>query len=177
MKKTITAIAALCLALFIAGCASGPSPVMVEVQGARTTRPDTLVGAASNADKNTSETRAKAQIVSALTSITRNMLSDFKAGGGNAVASDALEVAIIQALGRSRLSGIEKAKQLEEKKKGKTPATWWTVLYLNKASAQQEIKQIETALKGNIPGASSFSTDTFFERRFQEASAREWVSN
>ena len=171
MKKIIAVIAALSLALFVVGCAStGPSPGMTEVQNARSNKPsDTLVGVSSNADKAKSENSARSQLIRALSSIAKNIATDYKAAGG--AGGDALEPEFIQAVARVQLSGIETAKQHQEKKE------WWTVYYLDKVSAQKAIKQAEASAKEKVPAASAFNSDAYFEKAFKDAANREWASN
>lgn len=170
MKKIIGVIAAISLTLFAASCAStGPSPGMLDVQNARTNKPnDTLVGVASNTDKAQSETRARSQITRALTFIARSIVVDYKAAGG--AGADALEVELNQAVARSRPS-VETAKQHLEKKE------WWTVYYLEKDGAQKEIKTAEAAAKANVPAAAAFNSDAYFEKAFKEAANREWLAS
>ena len=170
MKKIVMGIAALSLALFVAGCASGPSAGMQDVQDARRSRPDNvLAGVASSEDKARSESQARSQLTRALSSIAKNIASDYRSAGG--AGADALETEFIQAVARVQISGIETAKQHQEKK------VWWTVYYLNKSAAQSAIKSAEAAAKANVPAAAAFNSDTYFEARFREAAGREWAAS
>jgi hypothetical protein len=186
MKKIIVLILAVCLTVVFIGCAS-KNPA-TEAQGglpewvlrARNSAPeDVLVGvgtarlATTNQSMNTSETRARAQIVRAMDSMVRDMMNDYTAANevdpGVAVA---FQEQVTRSLAQASLSGARIVEQNSDRE-----GAWWTVVYLNKADVSREISQANAAARLAGPAAIAFDALERMDNAFDRAARENWFEN
>lgn len=171
MKKIFGIIAVLCAMLVLAGCAttSGPDPVQAGAQNAISGKPsNVLVGSAIDANQTASEQKARGQIVMAIANIARNMADDYAAASGaNATDASNFRREFTAASGTIPLSGLTRAFREQDRKK-----VWYTVIYYNKDNVLRDLKQAESKAKAAVPSMAGFSSDTYFEKRFQEAASK-----
>jgi len=188
MKKFVGVVLMLSLALAFMGCGSqaaanpaGQSGGMPEwVRKARRSAPeDVLVGigsaklATTNQSMNTSETRARAQIVRAMNSMVSNMIEDYTASSEmDPSVAVAFNQEITTSLARARLTGA-----VIEDQNVEPDGTWWTVIYLNKANVVNEINQAQAAAKLAVPAALAFNAESRMEEKFKAAATEDWVGN
>jgi len=188
MKRMVGAVLVLIMALAFAGCGSQPAANTAEQSGgmpewvrkARRSAPeDVLVGigsaklATTNQSMNTSEARARAQIVRAMNSMVSNMIQDFTASSEiDPNAALAFQQEITTSLSRAQLTGA-----VIEDQNVDADGTWWTVIYLNKANVVKEINQAQAAAKLAVPAAAAFMADRQMEEKFRDAAEEDWVGN
>jgi hypothetical protein len=185
MKKRIIAgiTAILCLLLMLAGCKSGPASAAEGgipdwVLKARRDAPEGVIvgiGTAKmptkNQSMNTSETRAKAQIVRAMQSMVSNMIEDYTVSSEiDPSTAVAFQQEITVALARANLSGAPIVEQNADK-----DGAWWTVIYFDKSQATREISTAQ-ALSRLAPayGAAMLAEDRMAEQ-FEKAAKEDWV--
>ena len=186
MKKVIMGIAALCLLLMFFGCASdkpatgsqGGMPDWV-LKARRDAPEDVIVGigsaklATTNQSMNTSETRARTQIVRAMNSMVSNMIEDYTASSEiDTSAAVAFQQEITVSLARSQLSGARVIEQNSDR-----DGNWWTVIYYNRSQASRDINQAQAAAKLAVPAALAFNAEARMDEKFKEAAQAEWFGD
>jgi len=183
MKKLSGVVFAVCLVLILAGCKSGPASAAEGgmpdwVLKARRDAPeDVIVGigtakmATTNQSMNTSETRARAQVVRAIQSMVSNMIEDYTVSSEvDTSAKVAFQQEITVALGRASLSGARIVEQNADR-----DGAWWTVIFFDKSQASREISTAQ-ALSRLAPsyGAAMLAEDRMAEA-FKQAAQEDWV--
>ena len=186
MKKLSGVVFAVCLVLILAGCASEkpatgaqggkPDWVMKAENDARA-QEDVIVGigvaslATTNQSMNTSETRARAQIVRAMQSMVSNMIEDYTVSSEvDPSAVLAFQQEITVSLARANLSGARIIAQNADQS-----GAWWTVVVFNKSQASREISSAQ-ALSMLAPsyGAAMLAEERM-EEQFKKAAQADWV--
>ena len=186
MKKIIVGIAVVCVLLMFFGCASqrpargseGGMPSWV--LNARNNAPqDVIVGvgtamlATTNQSMNTSESRARAQIVRAMDSMVRDMINDYTAANevdpGVAVA---FQEQVTRSLAQARLSGVRIVEQNSDR-----DGAWWTVVYFNRADVSREMSQAQAAARLAVPAAIAFDAMERMDNAFDRAAREEWFGD
>ena len=185
MKRVSGVIFVVCLVLFLAGCltdkpataAEGGMPDWV-VRARRDAPVGVIVGigtakmATKNQSMNTSETRAKAQIVRAMQSMVSNMIEDYTVSSEiDPSAAVGFQQEITVALGRATLSGASIAEQNADK-----DGAWWTIIYFDKSQVSREIGAARAALSTLAPsyGAAMLAEERM-EEQFKKAAQEDWV--
>ena len=184
MKKLIGMIAALCLLMVFFGCASDKPATAAQggmpdwVQSARRNAPeDVIVGVGTakmgtmNQSMNTSETRARAQIVRAMQAVVSNMMEDTDWGSEvdpNAVVSFTSNVT--NSLARQTLTGA----RIVEQNADQTGA-WWTVIYYNRSNTANTINQAAAAHRLALPAAINDMMQEKMDEKIREAAKQEWL--
>jgi len=185
MKKIIVGIAVICVLLMFFSCATKPA---TEAQGgmpdwvlrARNNAPaDVLVGvgtaslATTNQSMNTSESRARAQIVRAMDSMVRDMINDYTASNevdpGVAIA---FQEQVTRSIAQARLSGVRIAEQNSDRE-----GAWWTVVYFDKANVSREMTQAQAAARLAVPAAVAFDALQRMDNAFDRAAREEWFGD
>jgi len=169
MRKLTGMVAAVCAALFIAGCASGPT-ASEEMASARKNAPDgALVGMATDSDAAKVDARAKRQLGRAISSIVKNMIdADIAAGKLTPEAASKFQESVLLTVTSSKLEGAEK---LGGNSKGKEA---WAAYYIEKAAVVKEINAAVSAAKAAYPAASGFTIEGKIDQEFRTAAARDW---
>ena len=187
MKKIACVIAALCLFFVLIGCASEKPATAAQggmpdwVLKARRDAPENVlvgIGTANlgtaNQSMNTSETRARAQIVRAMNSMVRNMIEDYTASSEvdrDAVVAFQQEITV--ALAKANVSGA----RIADQNKDPTSDAWWTVVYFDKSQASREISQAQSAARLAVPAALAFNAEARMDEQFQKAAQEEWFGD
>ena len=165
MKKILLVFLAFSLLFVFFGCRTDKPATAAEgglptwVKKARDNAPeDVLVGigtaklATTNQSMNTSESRARDQIVRAMNSIVKNMIEDYTASSEiDTSAAVAFQQQISVALAKATLSGARIVEQDADKQ-----GAWWTVIYYNKSQAGRDINQAQAAVY-HIPASADSS--------------------
>jgi len=174
MKKLSVMIAVLIAALFVVGCASGPTASEM-MSNAKGSAPDgALVGQAtakeSSKDASTkkSQDRALSQLVRGMAFIVGELVDEQVASGRlSSNVSDEFRRLVISALSSTPLNG---ARRLEQGFGAGDTA--WSVFYIEKAEALKEVTNAVNAAKKSV-AAGNFNLDGF-DAKFSAAAAREW---
>ncbi|MDR1803844.1 MAG: hypothetical protein LBQ94_09585 [Treponema sp.] len=183
MRKISGVVFVFCLVLILAGCKSGPASAAEGgmpdwVLKARRDAPEGVIvgiGTAkmptTNQSMNTSETRARAQIVRAMRSMVSNMIEDYTVSSEvDPSAVVAFQQEITVALGRADLSGA-----VIEVQNSDRDGAWWTVVYFNKAAATREINTAQSLSRlAPAYGAAMLAEDRMAEQ-FEKAAQEDWV--
>ena len=172
MKKLTVLIAALTVALFIAGCVTSGPTVSDKLNDAKgSAPPGTLVGqgSAKESSKEAAEKKAKDRayfaLVKGLTFIAKDIIDDAVTAGRLTTAdADALKINVQSAIARSALN---RAVRVDAGTIGKDEA--WAVYYLDKADA---LKEIDAAVAASSP-PRGFNTNSF-ESKYPAAANRDW---
>jgi len=187
MRKTAFGIIALCLIFVFLGCAHDKPATAAQggmpdwVLKARRDAPENvLVGigtanmATPNQSMNTSETRARAQIVRAMDSMVKNMIEDYTASSEiDTSAAVAFQQEITVALAKANVSGA----RIVDQNKDPSSNAWWTVVYFDKSQASREINQAQAAAKLAVPAALAFNAEARMDEKFEQAAKEEWFGN
>jgi len=186
MKKISGIVFVVCLVSILAGCASdkpataaqGGKPDWV-LKAQKDAGEDIIVGigtaklATTNQSMNTSETRARAQIVRAMQSMVSNMIEDYTVSSEiDPSAAVAFQQEITVALARANVSGA----YIKEQNADQFGA-WWTVVYFNRSQASTAINQAQAAAKLAVPAALAFNAEARMEEMFKKAAEEEWFSD
>jgi len=185
MKRIVFGIAALCMLLMLAGCATRPAR---EAEGgmpdwvlrARNNAPeDVLVGigtarlATTHHSMTTSESRARAQIVRAMDSMVNDMITDYTAANEvDPATAVAFQEQITRSLAQARLSGARVVEQNSDRE-----GAWWTVVYFNRADVSREMNQAQAAARLAVPAAMAFDALERMDTAFDQARREEWLGN
>ena len=188
MKKISGIAFAACLVLIIAGCASekpatgaqgGKPDWVIKAENDAKGQEDVIVGvgtarlATTNQSMNTSETRARAQIVRAMQSMVSNMIEDYTVSSEiDPATAVAFQQEISVALARANLSGAHIAVQNADR-----TGAWWTVVVFNKSQTSTAITQAQAAAKLAVPAALAFNAEARMEEMFKKAAEEEWFSD
>ena len=186
MKKKIIVGIVMILLLIFAGCASEkpatgvqggkPEWVMKAENDART-QEDVIVGvgtaklATTNQSMNTSETRARAQIVRAMQSMVSNMIEDYTASSEvDTEAALAFQQEITVALARANLSGARVVAQNADQ-----GGAWWTVIVYNRSQASSTINAARAAARLAPSYAAAMMAEDRMAEAFRQAAEEDWV--
>ena len=188
MKKISGIVFVVCLLLFFAGCASekpatgvqgGKPDWVLKAENDARAQEDVIVGvgtaslATTNQSMNTSETRARAQIVRAMQSMVSNMIEDYTVSSEiDPSAAVAFQQEITVALARANLSGARIMAQNADQN-----GAWWTVIVFNRSQAASTINQAQAAAKLAVPAALAFNAENRMEEMFKKAAEEEWFGN
>ena len=185
MKRIIVGVAALCVLLMFFGCASdtasasqGGMPDWV-LKARRDAPEDVIVGigsaklATTNQSMNTSETRARTQIVRAMNSMVSNMIEDYTASSEiDTSAAVAFQQEITVSLAKSQLSGARVVEQNAD-----PSGNWWTVIYYSRSQVSRDINQAQAAAKLAVPAALAFNAEARMDEMFDKAAQSEWLDD
>jgi type IV pilus biogenesis protein CpaD/CtpE len=186
MKKIIGTIYVVCLVAALAGCAS--KKPATEAQGgmpewvlrARNNAPeDVIVGvgtarlATTHQSMTTSETRARTQIVRAMESMVRDMVTDYTAANEvDPNVAVAFQEQITRSLAQANISGARIAEQNSDRE-----GAWWTIVYFNKADVSRELSQAQAAARLAVPAAVAFDALNRMDNAFDRAAREEWFGD
>ena len=185
MKKVVVGLAVFCVLLMVVGCAGKPATAAQGgmpdwVLRARNNAPeDVLVGvgtarlATVNQSMNTSESRARAQIVRAMDSMVRDMINDYTAANevdpGVAIA---FQEQATRSIAQARVSGARIVEQNSDRE-----GAWWTVVYFNRADVSREMSQAQAAARLAVPAAVAFDALERMDNAFDRAAREEWFGD
>ena len=180
MKKVLFVFLAVCLVLASIACQSKPpasSGMPSNVANARRNAPEDVLVGIGNAkmnnvaqSRNLAATRARAEISNTMSSIIKNMASDYWASsevGPQAQLAYAENITV--SLSKSDLSGA--VIQFEEPDRD---GNWWCVMYLSKASVTREINQAQAAARLAVPRAASLDATARMDEMFEKARHEDW---
>jgi hypothetical protein len=178
MKKFFVLTAAAILALSVAGCASSPSPAQAEPsapfgknlgdvpafvnEAYAYASEDVLIGVGNykigndmsriGTAKTIAETRARADISRQLTTIVKDMVTDYVAVSEiDPSAALSFQETITQTLSKSELRGARVIKMDTDNK-----GVLWLVMDYSKSAAVNEVNQAVSAAKLAVPAAAAF---------------------
>jgi hypothetical protein len=174
------------LAVLLAGCAGAPSsrsgPMLAGLSGVPAfvneaylnASEDVLIGIGTykigndtskmGTGKTFAETRARADISRQLTSIVKDMVTDYTAASEiDPAAAVSFQEVITQALSRSDLRGARVVK-LERDDNG----ILWVIMEYSKSAAIAEVDQAANAARLAIPAAAAFDALTRMETAFSK---------
>ena len=183
MKKVFVIFFAFYLLIALAGClterpARGAQGGIPEwVLRARNNAPDDVivgVGTASLATMHqsmtVSETRARGQVVRAMDSMVRSMVTDYTATNEvDPATAVAFQQQIETSLARAQLQGARIAEQNYDRN-----GQWWTVIYFDRASVVNEINQAQAAARLAVPAMLAFNAEERMDEQFRRAAEEEW---
>ena len=180
MKKVIFIFLAICLVLTSMSCKSKPpasSGMPRDVANARRNAPEDVLVGIGNAKMGTvaqsrslAATRARAEISNTMSSMVKNMASDYWASSEvDPQAQLAFAENITVTLSKSDLSGA--VIQFEEPDRD---GNWWCVMYLSKANVTREISQAQAAARLAVPRAASLDAIDRMDEAFDRARREEW---
>ena len=180
MKKVIFIFLAVCLMLASIGCKSKPPAsggMPSNVANARRNAPEDVLVGIGNAkmnnvaqSRNLAATRARAEISSTMSSMVKNMSTDFWASSEvDPQAQLAYAENITVTLSKSDLSGA--VIQFEEPDRD---GNWWCVMYLSKANVTREISQAQAAARLAVPKAASLDATARMDEAFERAKREDW---
>ena len=185
MRKITGVILAVCLAATLVGCTSKPA---TEAQGgmptwvvkARNDAPDdVIVGvgtakmATTNQSMTISETRARAQVIRAMQSMARDMVTDYTAANEvDPNVAVAFQEMVTRSLAQANLSGVRIVEQNSDRE-----GAWWTVVYFNKAQVSREMSQANAAARLALPAAIAFDALERMDNAFDRAAQENWFGD
>jgi hypothetical protein len=182
MKRVFGLIVIIGVIFLVVGCASKPA---TEAQGGmpawvldlrRDAPEDVIVGigtakmATRNQSMNTSEARARGQVVRAMNSMVKSMIEDYTASSEiDPSAAVAFQQEITVSLAKAQLIGARIVAQNSD-----TSGNWWTVVYFNRSNTRNEINQASAAAKLAVPALLAFNAEARMDEKFEQAAKEEW---
>lgn len=182
MKRVFGLIVIIGVIFLVVGCASKPA---TEAQGGmpawvldlrRDAPEDVIVGigtakmATRNQSMNTSEARARGQVVRAMNSMVKSMIEDYTASSEiDTSAAVAFQQEITVSLAKAQLIGARIVAQNSD-----TSGNWWTVVYFNRSNTRNEINQASAAAKLAVPALLAFNAEARMDEKFEQAAKEEW---
>jgi len=175
MKRMIKVIAAVCAALFVAGCATVPNASDSLGDARRNAPNNSLVGlAAVKANKNTgpklAETQAKYQLARAMTFMLKDMVDDAVAKGQvQSGPAEEFRAAINDALSKNSLPSAVKL--------GDGPAKsgmYWAAYCMSKEDVVKLLGDAVNGAKARFPAMGAFTIDGRIDAAYATQSSKKW---